>query len=448
MAPNIGKPSPQISRRTILTGAGAAAAAISLAACGGNKGITAPTTTSSSAGAPGTTTSTSTTAGSSAPNVAGDVTMWANHSAAWEKDLRAAIATYQGKTAGAKIDLLNIADGEQFNTKLKTSAIAKTLPSMFYVRSFEIAGQVKDGWLMALDDEITKFGDKVHRKDFYPAVESQFGVDGKLYGIPEDMSAYGIYVNHKLFQEKGIKIPTADWTWDDFYKLAEEFVVKNGNRQTRWGAFVNPSAWAQYGVMKSNGGELFSEDGSKCVLDSDANYETFNKLAKSVASGATGTTTSLPSGVDVFVSGMVAMFMNGSWYNTGAKDAIKDKFEWSILPLPKGTTGKRELATAGGGWALSRDVKNKDAAFGFLEYLTSPEGQATIPYLKFRPMAPRTTDKIEDTGFPEIGHDAAAISYPALWTKYEQAYGQRYESLFNGKDPRAALKQIQDETNA
>lgn len=406
------------SRRTFLTGAAAAAGLLALSAC-------------------------STGGGAST----GTISLLANDSADWEKQLRDVIKAYEGQNSSSKINLLNIADGEQYNTKVKTQALAKTLPAIYYVRTLELAAHAESGWLQPLDPFIKKTKNSVNRADFQPAMEAQFSADGTLYALPEDLSAYGIYVNKTMFAELGIPLPTADWTWEEFYALSEAFTLTEGGKQTRWGGFVNGSSWGMRGVMKANGGEIFSEDGSKVIIDNDANIATFEQINNAIKAGAVPSSEGLPTGVDPFAGGLVAMFMNGSWYASGAKDAIADRFEWDIVTLPKGTTGKREIATAGGGWGMSRDAKDADATWKFLDYLGSEAVQSTIPYLQTAPLTARTTDPARDILFPVIGEDAAAIGYPPLWAKYEIAYGNRVATLMNGGDPRETLAQIQEETN-
>lgn len=413
----------QTTRRTFLSGTAAAAAMLALSACSPGGGGTG--------GAGG----------------GGAVSLLANDSADWEKQLRDVIAAYQGKNSSTTVNLLNIADGEQYNTKVKTQALAKTLPDIYYVRTLELAAHAENGWLQPLDGFIKDTKNSVNRADFYPAVEAQFSAGGKLVALPEDMSGYGIYVNKTMFADLGIPVPNGDWTWDDFYEISEAFTLKEGGKQTRWGGFVNGSSWGMRGVMKANGGEVFSEDGSKAIVDNDANIATFEQINAAIKAGAVPSSEGLPTGVDPFAGGLVAMFMNGSWYAAGAKEAIADKFEWEIVALPKGSTGKREIATAGGGWGLSRDAKNVDAAWKFLDYLGSEPVQSTIPYLQSALVTARTTDPARDLLFPAIGEDAAAISYPPLWAKYEIAYGNRVASLMNGGDPRETLAAIQEETN-
>lgn len=410
------------TRRGFLAGAVSASAMVALAAC-------APSGS-----------------GSGGSGGSGTVSVMSNNSADWDKQMAALVQTFQKDHKGITIKVLNIADGEQYGTKLKTQALARALPDIYYTRSFDIAPQVRDGWLAPLDDMNSKSGDPLGRKKFYPGVEAQFSIKDKLYAAPEGLAAYGVYVNKTMFAAEGIPLPKENWTWDDFYELAGAFIKKDGDRQTRWGGYVNPSSWGLIGVMMANGGRAFDASG-KCVVADKANLATFEPMRKAVVSGAIPGPGGLPEGVDPFAGGLLPMYMNGSWYAAGAKAAIADKFEWTILPLPKGSTGKRELATAGGGWSISSQAKNPEQAWEFLSYLGSAKGLATLPYAASVPLTARTTDTFSDTTFPKVGADAAAIAYPVRWSAYETSWGNRFTGLFTSDDALGTLKLIQEETN-
>ncbi|WP_053202541.1 ABC transporter substrate-binding protein [Jiangella muralis] len=410
----------QVSRRSLLAGT-ASAAMLALAGCGGGG--------NSSSGGGGTKT----------------ITLLSNNGADREPIVQSAITAYEDANPGTKITVLNIADGAQFNTKVKTQALADSLSDVFYVRTLELAANAKDGWLTPLGSHLGS--SDVDPADFYPAVQEQFRYQGEYYALPEDLSAYGIYVNTTMFDELGIPVPTGDWTWTEFYELAEEFAVREGSRQTRWGGYINPSSWGLRGIMRANGGEVFNEDGSEAIVDNAENAETFSQIGDAAKAGAIPAFEGLPTGVDAFAGGLVAMFMNGSWYAGGAEAAIGDRFEWAIVSMPKGTTGKREIATAGGGWGMSKDAKDPDGTWAFLEYLTSADVQADFPWVQGGALTARQSDPARDILFPEFGDDAGAFSYPPLWTKYELSLYNRMGTLLSGENPSSVLAQIQEETN-
>lgn len=407
----------ETSRRGFLAGSVSGAALLALAACAPAGGQGSGTTT---------------------------LTLLSNNGADREPVILDAIKAYEKANPGVKITVLNIADGAQFNTKVKTQALANSLSDIYYVRTTELSAHAKDGWLSPLDSYM---GSSVDPSDFYPAVQEQFSYESKYYALPEDLSAYGIYINKTMFDAAGIPVPTGDWTWDEFYELSAAFAKSEGGRQTQWGGFVSANSWAMRGILKANGGEMFNADGTKVAINNEENVESFRQIGAAVKAGAIPSFDGLPTGIDAFAGGLVAMFMNGSWYAAGAEAAIGDRFEWTIVNLPKGSTGKREIATAGGGWGMSRDAKNPEATFAFLENLTSAEVQADLPWVQAGALTARQSDPARDILFPEFAEDAAAFSYPPLWTKFELTYFNRIGGLMNGEDPEPILALIEEEAN-
>ncbi len=429
--------STRLGRRTLL---GGAAAALGLAAAG--------CTSSESGGAPG----------------SGTVSLMSNVTADWEAQLRENITRIQGKHSGLTMELLNVSDGEQFYTKIKTQALSKTLPDIFYVRTLELVQFAKDGWIQPLDDVVAKNPDLVKPDDIWPAATAQATVDGKWYGINEDLSCFVIYVNKALFEKKGIPLPTDDWTWEEYFALAAEFKEMKGNRQTVWGGSVSSGSYGMRGILRSNGGEFFDDAGTP-VLTSDANIQTLQTIQKAVRDGVIPGPDSLPTGVNPFAAGMLAMQMNGSW-GTAANRAAIDDFEWDVVKLPKGTTGKREIVTAGGTWALGRDTKNPELAGLALAEWTSAESQENVEILVTTPSLPARksfTEGIWKTGHDkeladgkpptglykireQITEEASTITYPATWATFDVSWNNTIPGLLTSDDPRPGLQTVQDAT--
>lgn len=48
-----------------------------------------------------------------------------------------------------------------------------------------------------------------------------FGSDGGIFAVPSVVYPYVFQVNETVFEEYGLDIPEADWTWDEFFELGE-----------------------------------------------------------------------------------------------------------------------------------------------------------------------------------------------------------------------------------
>ena len=77
----------------------------------------------------------------------------------------------------------------------------------------------------------------------------------------------------------------------------------------------------------------------------------------------------IPSGA--WVSGQAAMFGLASWGTPQLHQFAT--FEWDVAPWPEGPAG-RKTGSFGSGFGITRDSKNRDAAWSYLREYLSKEG--------------------------------------------------------------------------
>ena len=67
--------------------------------------------------------------------------------------------------------------------------------------------------------------------DVHPALIKPFNIDGKTWYIPHSWNNMVIYYNTKMFADKKIDPPKADWTWDDFLETAKKMTSGEGDKK-------------------------------------------------------------------------------------------------------------------------------------------------------------------------------------------------------------------------
>ncbi|SDS36859.1 ABC transporter substrate-binding protein [Microlunatus soli] len=436
-------PKMRLSRRGLL-GVGTAAAAGVVAGCTGGKGL------------PGTDTS------GDAGSGTGTIQWWTNHTEEDTKLFKERIEAFNKAHPDITVKLLNIAEGEQYYTKINTAAVAGKLADVFYTRSFDIAPFVARDWLLPLKDLIGKDRGEVRPDDFWPAEVAQLTVDDSLYALPYDFSNFAIYVNKTLLDKQGISMPTDDWTWDDLFEMGKPFVKRKGARQIRWGVGLTTTDWFAMGVFDAHGGETFSKDLTSCVVDNAANLGVVTGWAEQMKAGVVPATGSTPEGVDIFASQLVPFNVNGSWATLQTRAAVADKFEWDVVRLPKGPSGKRSVSAAGGAWSIAKASKNQAAAWTFLKFITSEESTDKLiadvtRSIPGRQSSAKRWEQVVSTGklppssaeiFPQqMADDAVNWSYPKFWSEFEQAWNTQFDTLGVRGKPATILTKIQDDTN-
>ncbi len=281
---------------------------------------------------------------------------------------------FEKANPGIKVSVQNIADATAFYTKINTYGVGHTLPDVWYVRTFDVSYDALKGWTEPLDPYMAKTpGFNVN--DFFPALRSQMAYEGKTYTLPWNLSDMLIFINKTIFQKAGVAIPSPDWTWDDFASTASKLSAKMGGQHYAGDVtnLLQDGYWVLAGILEGSGGALLSPDFKHATTTSAANVDLLNFFVSLHTKGYMPTPGAFPSGVDPFVAGLEAMAANGSWVIATYPAEIAKSFEWEVLPIPKGSTGKRGVSVAGGGFGVASTSPNKQAAFMLADWLTNTQ---------------------------------------------------------------------------
>lgn len=220
---------------------------------------------------------------------------------------------------------------------IRTHAAAGTLADVVYMQNLLFEGLAVGGSILPVDKLVAR--DKTDLKQWYEKGVEALRLDGKLFGLPARGQVGYCYLafNKDAFAQAGAKEPADTWTLDDLLAAAEKLTVRDGSRfgyATWWGNFQHSlSAFRRWG------GDMLSPDGKKCVADSPQalqatqwHWELWHR--KQV---------SQPKALDFadFGAGRVTMLgqiLAGE--RSAVKNPVNNAFKWSMIPMPKGPTGK------------------------------------------------------------------------------------------------------------
>lgn len=383
---------------------------------------------------------------------------WTNHSAGDVPLFRQVIDNFQRQYPQIKIDMLNVT--ADFETKVATAGVGGSLPDSWYMRTYGTADRATKGWCISLNPYIQQDAKEVNTADFWPAELAQMTWKGNEYSLPYDFSTMAVKYNMDMFEKEGIPPPKPDWTWDDLLDTAKRFVKKEGNKQVRWGFQFVWYDWVTLGYFLGNGGQVFSEDMKKSVLNSPENVKTLQFFADLTnvhhVAPAPG---ELPQGVDPFAGELVAMAMTGSWSTIDDRGRVGKKFRYDVQYLPRGTTGKRALSAAGGAWNISRDSKARDQTWVWLKFLTNDESENILISLPLRSIpgrqsaAQRWVEVAQANKEPPLNigiflrqnSEAYAQVYPPYYSEWSTAYANRTQAVLNGQAKAADVLPMLDQ---
>ncbi|TWD82595.1 carbohydrate ABC transporter substrate-binding protein (CUT1 family) [Kribbella amoyensis] len=178
---------------------------------------------------------------------------WGNEDRA--KLTQKAIDAFQAANPGITVKP-EYSDFNGYFDKLATGVAANDAPDVItlggaYPREYGDRGALLD--LAEVSGELKT--DKIDK-----AALSNGNFEGKQYGVPTGVNAFGVVVNPKVFQAAGVPLPDDNtWTWDDYQRIAQQ-VGKAAPKGT-YGSEDPTSSDALDLFARQRGESLYTEDG-------------------------------------------------------------------------------------------------------------------------------------------------------------------------------------------
>jgi multiple sugar transport system substrate-binding protein len=276
------------------------------------------------------------------------------------------VSAFEAANPDIKINVTSN-DSDTYSEKVRTMIAGNTAPDILHLYEADAISLAAAGKLESLDSYLAN--GTLSSNSFIPAVADLAKLMNGTYGIPWCYASQVLFYNKDLFDAAGVSYPTADWTWDDYRKAAVALTKGEGGSKT-WGAdaFSFAGMWyslaGQAGDQVINGqGGLVLGDGMKKAVEFINNVTNVDKAMAAPSASGTDVT-------DLFAAGRAAMTLNGSWGVLTYRDA---EFNWDIAPMPSEQREYTSLHT--GFYTISAASQNKEAAWKFIDFMMSEQGQ-------------------------------------------------------------------------
>jgi multiple sugar transport system substrate-binding protein len=344
------------------------------------------------------------------------------------------------------IQMTHIPSDRDYRTRLVTDFAAGTATDISLMNYRRVASFAANNLLESLGPYLQE-SELIHQEDFFPATIEAFYWQGDIICIPQNISSLVVYYNEDLFDAAGVDYPADKWTWDDFVATAVALTKDTDNDGTidQYGLGVDPSMYRLAPFVWQN----------NAVFVDDINHPTRLTLSRPPTLEALQWFVDLrqvhgvaPDRVEEesmdsesrFIAGITAMFLDSRRGTPTFREI--EAFSWDVAPLPNGESSAGILHSDA--YCMSASTENKEAAWQFIEFANSIEGQTiiaqsgrTVPSL----MSVAESDVFLEPDLPPkrsyVWLDNAAIMrrVPVIstWQEIETVASEEVERAFYGE---------------
>jgi multiple sugar transport system substrate-binding protein len=360
------------------------------------------------------------------------------------------VEAFEAQHPEIDVQVEHVASEDDYLQRLAADFAAGTPADVIFLNYRRFASFADRGVLEPLGPRLAA-SPVVRETDFaQPAVEA-FRSQGELVCIPQNVSSLVVYVNRDLFDAAGLPYPADDWTWDGFLATAQALTtdVDGDGTPDQYGLGVDPQIVRVAPFIWQHGGELVVTESNgqplRLAVDSPASSEAiewFTSLQTEHHVVPDRTAETAQDSESRFIHGTTAMFLQSRRPTPAFREITT--FDWDVAPLPQDVEDATVLHSDG--YCMPRDAANKDAAWTFIEFANSVEGQTivagtgrTVPSLTAVAESSAFLDPAAKPAHSQVWLDAIptirAVPTAASWLEVEEIANEELERAFYGDVP-------------
>jgi multiple sugar transport system substrate-binding protein len=356
------------------------------------------------------------------------------------------VAAFAERRPDVPVSLIHIPSQGDYRKRLGVDFAAGTPADIILLNYRRYAAYAAKGALEPLGPYLER-STLIREGDFYAEALAPFRWGGQLACLPQNLSSLVVYYNRDLFRAAGLADPAAGWSWDDFLAAAKALTrdLDGDGVIDQYGLGTEVSVFRAAPFIWQNGGELVDDpaDPTGLALRDPAAREALQwfvdlRLRHGVTPDAVAE--SAEGSESRFLNGRMGMFLN-SRRGVPTYRAIEG-FDWDVAPLPRGRQEAGILHADA--YCMPASSPRKDAAWAFIEYANSPEGQRlvaasgrTVPSLRavaespafLTPGARPASSRV----FLDVIPSLRAVPVMAAWQEIEDAAGEELARAYYGQ---------------
>jgi len=367
---------------------------------------------------------------------------------------------FESDHPGVKVEF-DYLENEAFKAKLPTLLQSPSdKPSFFHSWG---GGVMKEQVESGVCQDITAAIKGDFEDSFYPAGVQNFVVDGKSYGLPNDVGPIVFWYNKDLTSKAGID-PTQIKTWDDFIgavkkaKAAGLTPIAAGGAD-KWPLHFYPAMLTMRVLGKDDFNAMLKDTKEGLAGQGSLKaWQLYKELCDLKPFQDGYQSAKYPDAAGYFHDGKAVFHLMGNWdVGEGRADSVTKKglsdeqLGWINFPTVAGGKGKADdIFASVDGWLVGKDAPKE--TIDFLKVLLGKETQQKLAAGgHFIPMVKGTADSIQVSYIRDLAKEAEQSGW--IQIAIDQLLGPDTGRVFNDQaaavaagssTPEAAVKAVQD----
>ena len=290
--------------------------------------------------------------------------------------LNDAIDIFEEQNPGVKVEYVSGILKTDYSEWLSEQILDGNAPDIFFVLPEDFNNLAEVDVLKDISPLIEKDGTFV-KEAFYSSAYEYGQYNGHQYALPYECAPKLMFVNKSILEKENLEMPSADWTWNDFYKICKDVTKDTDGNSTLDQFGTIGYTWKE--AFESNGVQLFDEEGTSCYFTGEdvgealSFIEQLNQLNEGY----------MISSKDFDLGKVAFQPMSFSAYRAYRPYPLSVKkysgFEWECIPMPAGPNGDNISTLDTLRIAINKNTKNEKYAWEFMKMLTcDPQIQSEI----------------------------------------------------------------------
>ena len=349
--------------------------------------------------------------------------------------------------------LVDFTSVSQIDRKFMVASAGGVPPDLIGLWSHMVPVYAENNALMPLDKLAAENG--VKRGNYIDVVWQLCCYRDHLWALPSSPSSIALIWNKKLFREAGLDPEQPPRSIEELQEFSKKLEKRrpDGGLQTIGFLPLEPDWYAtMYGFWF--GGDLWDGKGS-ITANSPGNIAAYQWVEDYPKHYGVNTLLAFRDGFgnfnspeNPFISGRVAMELQGPWIYTYIQNYAPKDFEWGVGAFPSNDPKLKDVAIVESDViAIPAGAKHPKEAFEFLKYLNTqgPMEKMCMGKLQFSPLKDCSPEFLRDHPNPyikvflDLAKSPNAKYAPRLpiWTEYDADMRDAVSKIWDEKVPAA-----------